>query len=232
MKYNFLLKVLPLIVVLINSFCQAQSYKIQLGSAITAFSYTQANGAKADYLKPSPGSHFGISVSQAILDTSKNLANTSKRSIYFSQHPKVSKVLSFLNYDIGFHYLQMNTVGDLQKIPFAYQTDFVGAQAGFGLLIPIKYGFSISGLGQLSLFKMIHGNQLISNQYFSLDDNPQFNTLQFFTGYRGEISKKINDKTSVFIAYQKSQTSHADKSGEATLNFAPTSFLIGLKFLK
>jgi len=232
MKYNFLLKVLPLIVVLINSFCQAQSYKIQLGSSITAFSYKQANGIKADYLKPSSGSHFGISLSQAILDTSKNLANTSKRSIYFSQHPTLSKILSAFQYDIGINYLQMNAVGDLQKIPFAYHTDFIGAQAGFGVLIPIKYGISISGMGQLSLFKMINGNQLISNQYFPLTDNPQFNAIQYFNGYRVDISKKINDKTSLFIAYQKSQTSHADKTGEATLNFAPTSFLIGLKFLK
>lgn len=232
MKYNFLLKVLPLIVVLINSFCQAQSYKIQLGSSITAFSYTQANGIKADYLKPSSGSHFGISLSQSILDTSKNLANTSKRSIYFSQHPTLSKILSAFQYDLGINFLQMNAVGDLQKIPFAYHTDFIGAQAGFGVLIPIKYGISISGMGQLSLFKMINGNQLISNQYFPLADNPQFNTLQFFNGYRADIIKKINDKTSLFIAYQKSQTSHADKTSEATLNFAPTSFLIGLKFLK
>jgi hypothetical protein len=51
-------------------------------------------------------------------------------------------------------------------------------------------------------------------------------------GYRGEICKKMNDKTSVFIAYQKGQTTRADKFGEATLNFAPTSFLIGLKFSK
>jgi hypothetical protein len=232
MKHQFLSKVLTSTFVLIHSFCQAQSYKIQLGTAITAFSYTQANGLKADYLKPSTGSHFGISVSLAVLDTSKNLANTSKRSIYFSQHPKFSKILSALTYDLGLNYLQMNAVGDLQGIPFAYQTDFIGAQAGFGLLIPIKYGFSISGLGQLSLFKMIHGNQLISNQYFPLADNPQFNILQFFIGYRGEISKKINDKTSLFIAYQQGQTTHADKSGEATLNFAPNSFLIGLKFLK
>jgi hypothetical protein len=232
MKYIFLLKLLPLIVVLIHSFCQAQSYKIQLGSSITAFSYTQANGIKADYLKPSSGSHFGISISQAILDTSKNLANTSKRSIYFSQHPTLAKILSAFQYDFGINYLQMNAVGDLQKIPFAYHTDFIGTQAGFGVVIPIKYGISISGVGQLTLSKMINGNQLISNQYFRLSDNPQFNALQFFTGYRGEISKKINDKTSVFIAYQKSQTAHSGKSGEATLNFAPTSFLIGLKFLK
>lgn len=232
MNYKFLLKVLPSIVVLIHSFCQAQSYKIQLGTSITAFSYTQANGVKADYLKPSSGPQFGISASQAILDTSKIVANTNKQRIYFSQHPKFSKILSALTYDIGLHYLQMNAVGDLQKIPFAYQTDFAGIQSGFGTLIPIKYGFSLSGIGQLSLFKMIHGNQLISNQYFPLADNPQFNTIQFFVGYRGEICKKINDKTSLFIAYQKGQTMHADKSGEATLNFAPISFLIGLKFLK
>jgi hypothetical protein len=87
-------------------------------------------------------------------------------------------------------------------------------------------------MGQLALFKMINGNQLISNQYFPLTDNPQFNTLQFFNGYQVDISKKINDKTSLFIACQKSKTAHTDKSGEATLNFAPTSFLIGLKFLK
>jgi hypothetical protein len=232
MKYIFLLKLLPLIVVLIHSFCQAQSYKIQLGSSITAFSYTQANGIKADYLKPSSGSHFGISISQAILDTSKNLANTSKRSIYFSQHPTLAKILSAFQYDFGINYLQMNAVGDLQKIPFAYHTDFIGTQAGFGVVIPIKYGISISGVGQLTLSKMINGNQLISNQYFRLSDNPQFNALQFFTGYRGEISKKINDKTSLFIAYQKGQTKHTEKNGEATLNFTPASFLIGLKFLR
>ena len=232
MKYIFLLKVLPLIVVLITSFCQAQSYKIELGSSITAFRYTQANGQKADYLKPTSGSHFGISISQAILDTSKNLANTSKRSIYFSQHPTLAKILSAFHYDLGINYLQMNAVGNLQKIPFTYQTDFLGTQTGFGVLIPNKYGISISGLGQLALFKMINGNQLISNQYFPLGDHPQFNTLQLFTGYRGEISKKINDKTSLFIAYQKGQTTHPNKSGESTLNFAPTSFLIGLKFIK
>ncbi len=79
---------------------------------------------------------------------------------------------------------------------------------------------------------MINGNQLISNQYFPLVNNPQFNTFQFFMGYRGEISKKLNDKTSAFIAYQKIQTTHSEKIGEASLNFVPTSILIGLKFLK
>lgn len=232
MSYNFLLKVLPLIVVLLTSFCQAQSFKIQLGSSITALRYTQANGVKANYLKPSSGSHFGINFSQAILDTSKNLANTSKRSIYFSQHPTIAKILSTFQYDLGINYLQMNAVGDLQKIHFAYHSDFIGTQAGFGIEIPIKFGILITTTGQLAIFKMIHGNQLISNQYFPLDDNPQFNTLQFLMGYRGEICKKMNDKTSVFIAYQKGQTTRADKFGEATLNFAPTSFLIGLKFLK
>ena len=223
---------MPLIVVLNTSFSQAQNYKIQLGSSITGFRYTQANGVKANYLKPSSGSHFGFNFSQAILDTSKNLANTSKRSIYFSQHPTLAKILSTFQYDLGINYLQMNAVGDLQKIHFAYYADFIGTQAGFGIEIPFKLGISISGTGQLAIFKMINGNQLISNQYFPLADNPQFNTLQFFMGYRGEICKKMNDKTSVFIAYQKGQTTRADKFGEATLNFAPTSFLIGLKFSK
>lgn len=232
MKYISLLKVLPLIVVLITSFSQAQNYKIQLGSSITTFNYTQANGVKANYLRPSSGSHFGIIFSEAVLDTSKNLANTSKRSIYFSQHPTLSKILSTFQYDLGINYLQMNAVGDLQKIHFAYHSDFIGTQAGFGIEIPIKLGISIAGTGQLGIFKMINGNQLISNQYFPLVNNPQFNTFQFFMGYRGEISKKLNDKTSAFIAYQKIQTTHADKIGEATLNFVPTSFLIGLKFLK
>jgi hypothetical protein len=229
MKFNFT-SVLLVVFVLFHLVCQSQNYKIQLGSAISTFNYTQANGMKADFLKPSSGSHFGICFTQAVLDTSKNLASTSNRSIFFNKNPKISKLLSFLNYDIGVDYIQLNAVGDLQKIPFTYQTDFVGIQFGYGLLIPLRYGFAISGQGQSSLFKMIHGNQLISNQYFTLANDPQFNELQFFTGYRGEIIKKVNDKMSVYIAYQKSQTFHSDKNGEATLNFAPTSFLIGLKF--
>lgn len=233
MKIRYVLRALYCCLICLISFVAwGQQFAFEFGSTLSRFDYTLANGSKADYLIPSAGLGFGIHGIQTLLDTSTISASSGKKSIYFNQHPLVRKIVSALQYELGFEYLQMNALGNQQKISFSYQTDFIGLQGALGAHISMLRGFSISGnlvvLGQ----KMIQGNQLIANQYYNLQDNDQFRGIQVLWGYRAEIIKKLNDKISMYGAYQESKTYHSGELGTSTLNFCPRQILIGLRLSK
>ena len=233
LRSNYVLKALCFgLIGLSSCVCMGQQFAFELGSSLSRFDYTLANGSKADYLIPAAGLSFGIHGIQTLLDTSTISASSGKKSIYFNQHPLLRKIVSALHYEIGFEYLQMNALGNQQKIPFSYQTDFIGLQAGIGAKIPIFKGFTFSGNLIVQGQKMIQGNQLIANQYYNLQENEQFRGIKVLLGYRAEIIKILNDKIAVFGAYQESQTYHASEIGKSTLNFCPRQILIGLRLSK
>jgi hypothetical protein len=220
------------LICLLPSTGKGQQFAFELGSSLSRFDYTLANGTKADYLIPAAGLSFGIHGIQTLLDTSSISASSGKKSIYFNQHPLLRKIVSALHYELGFEYLQMNALGNQQKIPFSYQTDFIGIQAAFGAKIPLAKGFVFSANLVVQGQKMFQGNQLVANQYYSLQENEQFRNIQLLLGYRAEIIKILNDKIAVFGAYQESQTYHASEIGKSTLNFCPRQILIGLRLSK
>ena len=209
-----------------------QQYAFELGSTLSRFDYTLANGTKADFLIPAAGLSFGIHGIQSLLDTNTISASSGKKSIYFNQHPLIRKIVSALRYELGFEYLQMNALGNQQKISFAYQTDFIGLQGGLGANISMGRGFSLAGNLVMQGQKMIQGNQLIANQYYDLKENEQFNGIQLLMGYKAEILKNLTDKISLFAAFQESKTYHSAELGKSSLNFCPSQILIGLRLSK
>ncbi len=232
-RSSHILNVLYCCLICLGSFVAlGQQFAFELGSTLSRFDYTLANGSKADYLIPSAGIGFGIHGIQTLLDTSTISASSGKKSIYFNQHPHVRKFVSALHYELGFKYLQMNALGNQQKISFSYQTDFIGLQGALGANISILKGFSVSGNLVVQGQKMIQGNQLIANQYYNLQENEQFRGIQLLLGYRAEITKKLNDKISLYGAFQESQTYHSAELGTSTLNFCPRQILIGLRLSK
>ena len=233
LRSNYVLKALYFgLIGLSSCVCMGQQFAFEFGSTLSRFDYTLANGSKADYLIPAAGLSFGIHGIQTLLDTSTISASSGKKSIYFNQHPLLRKIVSALHYEIGFEYLQMNALGNQQKISFSYQTDFIGLQAGIGAKIPIFKGFTFSGNLIVQGQKMIQGNQLIANQYYNLQENEQFRGIKVLLGYRAEILKKLNEKISLFGAFQESQTYHSAELGTSYLNFCPRQILIGLRLSK
>ena len=232
MRDIFLLKVLPLFVVLITSFSQAQSLKIQLGSSITAFRYTQANGVKANYLKPSSGLAFGLAFHKAsLVDSAKYKLDQTPFAIYLGQNPKVVKLLSLINYDMGLQFTQLNAVGDIQNNAFSYQTDYIGLHGKLGLRIPLPWKFSLNLQGIASANKIVLGNQLLMNRYVDLTEDAQFAQVKIMGGYGVEFEKGFSDKLVGFFAYQQTQTLNSNPVDQSTLHFKPTIFSVGIRLL-
>lgn len=230
MRYNFLLKVLPFIVVLITSFSQAQSLKIQLGSSITEFRYTQANGVKADYLKPSSGLAFALAFHKAnLVDSANYTLIQSPFAIYLGQNPKVAKLLSLINYDLGLQFTQLNAVGDIQNNAFSYQTDYIGLYAKLGFRIPLPWKFSLNLQGIASANKIVLGNQLLMNRYVDLTKDAQFAQVKLMAGCGAEFEKRFSDKLAGFFSYQQTQTLNSSPVGQSTLHFKPMMYSVGIR---
>jgi hypothetical protein len=194
-------KKLLLILLSFSSF--SQTYKFSVGSNITSFVFTNSVGANPSFLRPASGLHLSL-----------------------SREATLSK--SFL-YDFGINYNQFNNVGDVQNIPFSYATDFIGLHAGIGPRINIGKGITLAAKANVSVSKMINGNQFLLNHYVDLAGDDQFNSLRTMYGYSFELSKQINPQVGVFTKYQ-----HLDSYnfGSSTLNFIPSTFSIGLSLSK
>jgi hypothetical protein len=190
-------RILLLLLVSITSF--AQSYKFSVGSNITSFVFTDASGTNSNFLRPASGMH--LSLSHELL---------------------MSKAFYF---EYGINYNQFNNVGDVQKIPFTYATDFIGIHAGIGPHLKLGKGFMFNPKANIAAAKMINGNQFLSNHYVDLFGDDQFNSLQSMFGYSLELSKQVNPQIGVFVKYH-----HLDsyKFGSSTLSIIPSTFSIGL----
>jgi hypothetical protein len=192
-----------LLLLLIGFSSLAQSYKLEVGSNITSFVFTNSAGSNPSFLRPSSGLHLSL-----------------------SRESKLSK--SFL-VDYGISYNQFNNVGDVQNIPFSYATDFIGVQAGIGPRLSLGKGIALVSKLQVTASTMVNGNQFLLNRYVDLSSDNQFTSLRTLYGYSFELSKQINPQIGVFAKYQHLDSYNF---GSSTLNFIPSTFSIGLSLSK
>lgn len=195
-----IMKKFTLLFLLLSSATYAQTWNLAAGINTTKFVFTNAQGQNPDYMKSGAGNNLSLSYERPF-------------STYFQ-------------YDAGLVYSQYNSVGDVQNIPFSYQTDFIGLNGGLGPKLDLPHGLKASLKGRTSIQKMLNGNQFLQNQFLDLSDDLQFSGLRFFLGFSMELEKKVNQSISVYTQFQHLDTI---QFGESTLNFVPTTFSFGLK---
>lgn len=194
-----------IIVLITSTLIKAQSnqgatWNLSVGSNVTRFVFTNAVGVNPDFLKPSSGLNLGLGYEKAM----------SRR----------------FQYDLGLAYSQYNAVGDVQNIPFSYQTDFIGFSGGIGPKLELKNDFTLMLKARGSAQKMINGNQFLQNHYVDLSEDQQFNGLRYFVGFSLELEKKVNSNLLVYTQYQHLDTI---QFGTSTLNFVPSTVSFGIK---
>jgi hypothetical protein len=220
------------IFLLIFGQAKAQQFKLNQGIALTEFNYQNDQGQPFQGLKRGSGLAFQLSYHKAsLVDSSKYKLEQSPFAIYLGQNPKIARLLSMINYDLGIQFNQLNAVGDIQNTAFSYQTDYLGLQGKLGLRIKLPFACSINLQGIASVNKIVHGNQLLLNRYVDLTEDPQFSQVKIMAGYGAELERLFSGKVSGFMAYQQSQTINSNPVGLSTLNFSPSIFSIGIRFL-
>jgi len=189
-----------LIVVFFTSTITAQSWNFEAGNNLTRYVFTNSAGINPDFLKSSSGLHLAL-----------------------SRENKLSKVFV---YDIGLAYNQYNSVGDVQNIPFSYQTDFMGLTGGIGPSYSGLHGLTVSAKASAAVQTLLNGTQFLQNRYLDLAGDDQFTGLKLSVGFTLSITKKVNDQMSVYTSFQHLDT---NTFGTSTLNFIPSTFSFGLK---
>jgi hypothetical protein len=236
MKLSFALKFgrsfLFLCSLLLVQAAYGQQFKLTQGIALTQFNYQNEQGQLVDGLKSGSGLSFQLAFHKAsLVDTTQQKLEQTPFAIYLSQNAKVAKLLSLLNYDLGLQFTQLNAVGDVQNIAFSYQTDYLGVHGKAGIRIPLPWKFAVNLQGIASINKIVHGNQLLMNRYEDLTQDPQFSQIKFMGGYGGEVEKRFTDKLAGYVSYQQTQTQNDQPEGQSTLNFKPTVFSVGIRFM-
>lgn len=178
----------------------AQTWNFEAGNNITRYIFTNSAGNNPDFLKSGSGFHLGL-----------------------SHENKLSKAFV---YDLGLVYNQYNNVGDVQNIPFSYQTDFMGLAGGIGPSYTGLHGLTVSAKASAAVQTLVNGTQFLQNKYLDLASDDQFSGLKFSVGYTLSITKKVNDQVSVYTSFQHLDT---NTFGSSTLNFVPSTFSFGLK---
>ncbi len=178
----------------------SQTWNFEVGNNITRYVFTNSVGSNPDFLKSSSGLHLAL-----------------------SRENKISKVFV---YDLGLAYNQYNNVGDVQLIPFSYQTDFIGLTGGIGPSYTGLHGLTVSAKASGAIQTLVNGTQLLQNRYVDLMNDDQFKGMKVSIGYTLSITKKVNDQISVYTSFQHLDT---NTFGSSTLNFIPSTFSFGLK---
>lgn len=208
---------------------QAQSWKWAIGSNITQYQFNNSAGKPIDLFKRQSGLHLEIAHEQVLLDTASLISRFSKSAIYFSQRPKLAKVLNLFQYDFGLNYNQFNAIGDVQQIAFSYETDYLGASAGFGPRIPLFKGWSVQLTGKVMGQYLVAGQQLVGSRYFDLLNEPQFNGVRMFRGVEIEVNKRVNAQVSAFVHVASYQTVFSKVTPTGRLDMAPMTLAMGIK---
>jgi hypothetical protein len=208
---------------------QAQAWKWAIGSNITQYQFTNSAGKPVDLFKLQSGLHLDIAHEHVLLDTVRLISKFSKSAIYFSQRPKISKILNLFHYDLGLNYNQFNAIGDVQQIAFSYQTDYVGVSAGFGPKIPLIKGWSIQVTGRMMGQYLVSGQQLVGSRYFDLLSEPQFKGLRMFSGVQIEVNKRVNAQVSAFAHVASYQTHFSKVTPTGTLDMVPMTLAMGIR---
>jgi len=221
-----------LLFALITLQSKAQQFKLNQGIAITQFNYQNEQGQKIQGLKSGSGLAISLAFHKvSLVDSAKYKLDQTPFAIYLGQNPKVAKLLSLINYDLGLQFSQLNAVGDIQNNAFSYQTDYIGLHGKLGVRIPLPWKFLLNLQGIASVNKIVHGNQLLMNHYVDLSEDAQFAQIKIMAGYGAEFEKRFSDKLLGFFAYQQTQTLNSNPVGQSTLHFKPTIFSFGIRLL-
>jgi hypothetical protein len=224
--------ILGTVIAMISVQIKAQQFKLNQGIAITQFNYQNEQGQNVQGLKSGSGLAFSLAFHKAsLVDSSKYKLDQTPFAIYLGQNPKVAKLLSLINYDLGLQFTQLNAVGDIQNNAFSYQTDYIGLHGKLGFRIPLPWKFAVNLQGIASINKIVHGNQLLINRYIDLTEDAQFAQIKIMAGYGAEVEKRFTDKLAGFISYQQTQTLNSNPVGQSTLHFKPTVFSVGIRLL-
>lgn len=189
-----------LFLLLLASSISAQTWNVSFGANTTNYVFTDSQGFNPTYLKPGSGLQMYLGFEKPM----------SRR----------------FQYDLGLAYSQYNSVGDVQNIPFSYQTDFMGLSGGVGPKLEFRNDFTLMLKAKGAVQKMINGNQFLQNRFIDLSQDDQFRGLRYFVGFSLELEKKVNSNLVVFTQYQHLDTI---QFGTSTLNFVPSSISFGLK---
>ena len=216
----------------LSFFAKSQQFKLNQGIAITQFNYQNEQGQNVQGLKSGSGLAFALAFHKAsLVDSAKYKLDQTPFAIYLGQNPKLAKLLSLINYDLGLQFTQLNAVGDIQNNAFSYQTDYIGLHGKLGFRIPLPWKFSLNLQGIASVNKILHGNQLLMNRYIDLTEDAQFAQIKIMAGYGAEFEKRFSDKLVGFFSYQQTQTLNSNPVGQSTLHFKPTMFSVGIRLI-
>lgn len=213
---------------LVSHMTQAQSWKWSIGPSLTNYQFQNSKGIAVDGMKPSSGLHVEMNQERVLLDTVRLISRLSNKAVYFSNHPRLTTVLSYLHYAVGLNYHQLNSIGDIQQISFSYQTDFIGLNTEFGPRIPIYKGWDLGFSGVLMGMQLIAGNQLLSSRYYDLRKDPQFNSFKILSGYQVEVSKEVSQKVRAFARIRRTSTLSAPQTPTGRLDLQPLTFSMGI----
>lgn len=199
----------------------SQELVFEVGGNATEYQYQNLNGVVVDYLKPGNGLHAQIKRENVLWKLSKYLGHTDK-----DDNPLF---VPTIKYGFGFTYNQYNSVGSTQGLALSYQTDHVGMIGEIGPEIPINQAVSIEMKGIISAAKMWNGNQLIGNQYMSLNDQAQFSKIRIYGGYSIALVHHLSKFVSGFIKFQSLGSVKEPDYPVNHLRYLPNTFSLGIK---
>lgn len=194
------MKRITLLLLFVASSVSAQTWNLSFGANTTNFIFTNSAGVNPTFLKPGSGINMTLGYEKSM----------SRR----------------FQYDLGLAYSQYNAVGDVQNIPFSYQTDFMGVSGGIGPKLEFRNDFTLMLKARGAVQKMINGNQFLQNHYEDLSEDEQFSGLRYFVGFSLELEKKVNSNLYVYTQYQHLDTI---QFGTSSLNFVPSTVSFGIK---
>ncbi len=194
------MKKITLLLLFVVSSASAQTWNLSFGANTTNYVFTNSQGVNPTFMKPSSGLNMTLGYEKSI----------SRR----------------FQYDLGLAYSQFNAVGDVQNIPFSYQTDFMGLSGGIGPKLEFRNDFTLMLKARAAVQKMINGNQFLQNRYVDLASDDQFSSARFLVGFSLELEKKVNSNLYVYTQYQHLDTI---QFGTSTLNFVPSTVSFGIK---
>ncbi|MHA8096951.1 hypothetical protein U8591_07415 [Aquirufa antheringensis] len=194
------MKKFTLLLLFVVSSVSAQTWNLSFGANTTNFIFTNSAGVNPTFLKPGSGINMTLGYEKSM----------SRR----------------FQYDLGLAYSQYNAVGDVQNIPFSYQTDFMGLSGGIGPKLEFRNDFTLMLKARGAVQKMINGNQFLQNHYEDLSEDEQFSGLRYFVGFSLELEKKVNSNLYVYTQYQHLDTI---QFGTSSLNFVPSTVFFGIK---
>lgn len=212
----------------ISIFSQSK-WQISIGNSLTQYDFVSSKGIPLEFIKRGSGTVYQVGYSNQLIDTLQFTGQSTSKALYFLKHPKLAKILTAFTYEGNLLLNQMNAVGDIQNIAFDYQTNFVGFQASMGPRFQLSRGWNLTLMGNLSIQKLIQGNQHFNFAYVDLRQDESFNALQFFTGYGMKLQKQINQQIGFFVNYQKNATHKSFVAEKSNLNFTNEQLLIGIQ---